>query len=55
LYGALDESNKVAYRLNALMKMQEVSANVKSDRIYFNPSFCLKVGNKTEVVLEAIT
>ncbi len=53
LYGALDENEKAAYRLNATFENAgSFRDNVKSERIYFNPSFLFKVGEKTEIVLE---
>jgi iron complex outermembrane receptor protein len=53
LYGAVDESKKVAYRLNATYENAgSFRDQVKSDRIYFNPSLLFKVGKRTEIVLE---
>lgn len=53
LYGAVDDSKKVAYRLNATYENAgSFRDQVKSDRIYFNPSLLFKVGQRTEIVLE---
>lgn len=53
LYGSLDETQRVAYRLNAAYENAgSFRENVKSERIYFNPSFLFKVGLKTEILLE---
>lgn len=53
LYGAVGDSKKVAYRLNATYENAgSFRDQVKSDRIYFNPSLLFKVGQRTEIVLE---
>ncbi|HEY9007779.1 TonB-dependent receptor [Ohtaekwangia sp.] len=53
VYGALNNSNKVAYRLNSSYEnSRSFRDNVKAERIYFNPSFLIKAGKKTEILVE---
>ena len=53
VYGAVNNSKHVAYRLNtSYTKAASFRDVVKSERIYINPSFLIKIANKTEVVLE---
>jgi iron complex outermembrane receptor protein len=53
IYGAINNSNKVAYRVNTSYEnARSYRDNVTSERIYFNPSFLIKAGKKTEVLLE---
>jgi iron complex outermembrane receptor protein len=53
LYGSLNNSDKIAYRFNTTYE----SANsfrdkVSSERIYFNPSFLIKAGKHTDILVE---
>jgi iron complex outermembrane receptor protein len=53
IYGALNESKKVAFRLNGSYETAESFRNyVSSDRIYVNPSFLIKLNAKTELLVE---
>jgi iron complex outermembrane recepter protein len=52
-YGAINHSDQVAYRINASYEnARSFRDNVKSDRIYFNPSFIVKAGKKTEILVQ---
>jgi len=54
VYGGVDNNNHVAYRVNtSYEKARSFRDNVKGERIYFNPSFLVKAGKKTEILLEA--
>ncbi len=54
VYGALNESKKVAFRLNGSYETAESFRNyVSSDRLYINPSFLIKLNAKTELLVEA--
>jgi iron complex outermembrane recepter protein len=53
VYGAVNNSKHFAYRLNSsFTKAASYRNNVKSERFYINPSFLIKIGAKTEVLLE---
>ncbi len=53
LYGPLDGSQKLAYRLNASYENAgSFRDQVNSERIYFNPSFLFKASKKTDILLE---
>lgn len=54
VYGALNESEKIAYRLNATYETANSFRKlVNSERIYANPSLLYKFNNKTQILLEA--
>ncbi|GGC93644.1 TonB-dependent receptor [Flavobacterium lutivivi] len=54
VYGALNESKKVAFRLNGSYETADSFRNyVSSDRLYVNPSFLIKLNAKTELLVEA--
>lgn len=54
IYGAINNSKHVAYRLNSsFTKAASYRDNVKSQRFFINPSFLIKIGTKTEILLEA--
>ncbi len=54
IYGAINNSKHFAYRLNtSYTKAASFRDVVKSERIYINPSFLIKVANKTEIILES--
>jgi iron complex outermembrane recepter protein len=53
IYGAVDGSDKVAYRVNTSYEnARSFRDEVKSERIYFNPSFLYKINKKTQVLVE---
>lgn len=53
IYGAVNNSNAVAYRINTSYENAgSFRDNVSSERIYFNPSFLIKAGKKTEILIE---
>lgn len=53
IYGSVNNSSKVAYRINTSYEnARSFRDEVKSDRIYFNPSFLIKAGKNTEIVIE---
>ncbi len=53
VYGAIDNSNKIAFRINMSYENAGSFRNsVQSDRIYFNPSLLIKAGKKTEILAE---
>jgi iron complex outermembrane receptor protein len=53
VYGNLTDSNRVAYRVNTTYETtKSFRDNVSSDRVYINPSFLIKAGKKTEILLE---
>jgi iron complex outermembrane receptor protein len=52
-YGSVNNSEKVAYRINSSYEnASSFRDNVTSERIYFNPSFLIKAGRKTEILVE---
>ncbi len=53
VYGKINNNNNVAYRVHASYENgRSFRDNVKSERIYFNPSFLIKAGKKTEILVE---
>jgi iron complex outermembrane receptor protein len=53
IYGALDKGNHAAYRINTTYeKARSFRDNVKSERFYINPSFLIKLGKKTDMIVE---
>jgi iron complex outermembrane receptor protein len=53
IYGSVNNSSKVAYRMNTSYEnARSFRDNVTSERIYFNPSFIVKAGKKTEILVE---
>jgi iron complex outermembrane receptor protein len=53
VYGALDNSKSVAYRVNSSYeKAASFRDNVKGERFYVNPSLLIKAGKKVDVLLE---
>jgi iron complex outermembrane recepter protein len=54
VYGAVGNSNTVAYRLNASYeKSQSFRDVVNAERVYINPSFLVNLGKKTSLLIEA--
>ncbi len=54
VYGSLDKGNHIAYRLNTIYeKARSFRDVVNSERIYMNPSFLIKLGKKTTILIEA--
>jgi iron complex outermembrane recepter protein len=53
LYGGVNNSEHVAYRINTSYENARSFRNdVNSERIYFNPSFLVKAGKKTDILVE---
>jgi iron complex outermembrane recepter protein len=53
VYGAINNSEKVAFRINTTYENARSYRDfVGGERFYFNPSFLVKVGQKTEVLVE---
>lgn len=53
VYGAVGQSDKVAYRINGTYEQgNSYRDEVKSDRVYVNPSLLFKLTPKTTLVLE---
>jgi iron complex outermembrane receptor protein len=53
VYGSLADSNRIAYRVNATYEnTKSFRDDVYSERVYINPSFLIKAGKKTELLLE---
>jgi iron complex outermembrane receptor protein len=53
IYGPFSKSKHAAYRVNTTYeKAGSFRDNVESERIYLNPSFLFKAGEKTEIILE---
>ncbi|HTJ51467.1 MAG TPA: TonB-dependent receptor [Cyclobacteriaceae bacterium] len=53
LYGAVNNSEHVAFRINSSYENAgSFRDGVKSERIYFNPSFLIKAGKKTDILVE---
>ncbi|GGK70092.1 TonB-dependent siderophore receptor [Rufibacter glacialis] len=53
VYGAINNSEKVAYRLNTTyLNAGSFRDGVTSERFYINPSLLVKAGAKTDVLLE---
>ena len=53
VYGAVNNSQNMAYRINtSYEKANSFREGVSSERFYVNPSFLLKIGSKTDVLIE---
>lgn len=53
IYGPVSGSNSVAYRVvSSYEKERSFRDNVKAERYYINPSFLIKLGKKTQVLVE---
>jgi iron complex outermembrane recepter protein len=53
IYGPINNSKHVAFRVNSsFTKADSYRDNVKSQRFYVNPSVLIKIGNKTDVLIE---
>ncbi|RNI22360.1 TonB-dependent receptor [Rufibacter latericius] len=53
VYGAINNSDKVAYRLNTTyLNAGSFRDGVKAERFYINPSLLVKAGAKTDILLE---
>lgn len=53
VFGTIDKGNHVAYRMNMVYeKARSFRDIVNSERIYFNPSFLIKAGKKTDILIE---
>jgi len=53
IYGAVNNSDKVAFRLNTTYESADsFRDNVSSERYYVNPSLLIKAGSKTDILLE---
>lgn len=54
IYGPVGNSKIFAYRVNgSFTKAGSFRDNVRSQRFYINPSFQVKIGNKTNILFEA--
>ncbi len=54
VYGGIGKGQKVAYRLNSSYeKANSFRKGVSSERMYVNPSFLIKAGKNTDVLVEA--
>ncbi|NEU07106.1 TonB-dependent receptor [Flavihumibacter sp. R14] len=54
VYGAVNNSEKLAYRLNGTYENAgSFRKNVSSERFYVNPSLLYKINNKTQLLVEA--
>lgn len=53
IYGAINNSKHVAYRVNtSYLTSGSFRDNVKAERYYINPSLLIKIGKKTEAIVE---
>ncbi len=53
IYGAVNNSKHVAYRINtSFLKSRSFRDKVNAERFYINPSFLIKIGKKTEALIE---
>jgi iron complex outermembrane recepter protein len=53
VYGVIDKGEHVAYRINTVYeKARSFRDVVNSERFYINPSFLIKLGRKTDVLIE---
>lgn len=53
IYGPIDNSRHLAFRLNSsFTKARSFRETVRSQRFYINPSFLIKVGKRTELLIE---
>jgi iron complex outermembrane recepter protein len=54
IYGGIGKSQRVAYRFNgSYEKANSFREGVSSERFYVNPSLLFKIGQKTDILLEA--
>ncbi len=54
IYGGIGKGKKVAFRLNSSYeRANSFRVGVSSERIFVNPSLLFKLGNKTDIILEA--
>ncbi|MEO6541135.1 MAG: TonB-dependent receptor, partial [Ferruginibacter sp.] len=54
VYGAVGNSKHIAFRVNSsFSKASSFRDDVRSQRFYINPAFLVKIGKKTELLLEA--
>ena len=54
VYGSVNNSNKLAYRLNGSYENAgSFRKNVSSERFYVNPSLLYKISNRTQLLVEA--
>lgn len=54
IYGSINESKTLAYRFNATYENTKSFRDiVRSERVYINPSFIIKAGKKTNILVEA--
>jgi iron complex outermembrane receptor protein len=53
VYGVLNEKKNAAYRINTVYeKARSFRKEVKSERMYINPSFAFKLSRKTDLLVE---
>lgn len=53
VYGTVNNSQNMAYRVNtSYEKANSFRDGVSSERFYINPSFLIKIGQKTDILLE---
>ncbi|HEX5168888.1 MAG TPA: TonB-dependent receptor [Cyclobacteriaceae bacterium] len=53
IYGPVNQSKTLAFRMNTTYEVSNSFRDeVSSERIYFNPSFLVKAGRKTQILLE---
>ena len=53
VYGPVSDSKSVTYRVvTSYEKERSFRKNVKAERFYINPSFLIKIGRKTQVLVE---
>ncbi|WP_266367857.1 TonB-dependent siderophore receptor [Tellurirhabdus rosea] len=53
IYGAFNNSDKIAYRINTSYERGNSFRDVvNSERFYINPSFLIKAGEKTDILVE---
>ena len=53
IYGSVNKSKKIAYRINTSFEKAESFRNdVSSERYYINPSFLVKFNDKTQLLIE---
>jgi iron complex outermembrane receptor protein len=53
IYGPLADSKSIAYRINtSYEKERSFRDDVKAERFYINPSFLIKIGDRTKVLVE---
>lgn len=53
IYGSVNKSKKIAYRINtSFEKAESFRNNISSERYYINPSFLVKFNDKTQLLIE---